>query len=106
MSQAVRSMLVWLLEVNDEAKPPGARTIARRLIGLAWTLDPSLLEGKSITAIAKELGCHKVVLSIHSAAAHRQFRIRNRGQSHGWNFKPTLVAPIETESEEHDDDTE
>lgn len=87
MSHAVRVLFAWILKV-DPQKPCSERTIARRLIGLAWTIDPSLIDGSpSLTAIAKTLSCHKVVLSIHSAQAHRHFGIRNRAQSHGWNFK-------------------
>lgn len=74
------------------------RAVGRRFIALAWALRPDLIEGSpSLSTIAKELGCHKVSLSIHSAAASRRFGIRNRAQSHGWNFKPNALSAQETE---------
>lgn len=64
------------------------RAVATRLLGLAWTIDPSLIDGSpSLSKLATKIGCHKVVLSVHSAEAHRDFGIQNRAQSHGWNFK-------------------
>ena len=74
MGHAVRVLLQWILKVSP-AKPCSERAIARRVIGLAWTIDPGLIEGSpSLSHIAKELGCNKVVLSIHSASAHRAGR--------------------------------
>lgn len=87
MGHAVRVLLQWVLKVSP-SKPCSERMIARRLIGLAWTIDPGLIEGSpSVSQIARELECHKVVLSIHTASARRHFGINNRAQSHGWNFK-------------------
>jgi hypothetical protein len=51
-------------------------------------MRPDLIEGSpSLSAIAREMGVQKVTLSVTSAGARRHFGIKNRAQSHGWNFK-------------------
>lgn len=101
---AIRAVVEWLIGTN-RIKPRSDKLIGRRAIALAWALNPALIEDSpSLSEIARRLKCNKVALSLHSADAHRKFGIRNRGQSHGWNFKPTLVAPDQTESDEEQDE--
>ncbi|PYJ63534.1 MAG: hypothetical protein DME24_01105 [Verrucomicrobia bacterium] len=64
------------------------RAMGRRLLALAWTVDPSLIEeSPSLAQIAKAIGCTRATLSVHSAQARRQFGIRNRLSCHGWNYR-------------------
>lgn len=98
---ALNAILSWV--IGDPRTPKKSeRAVARRLIGLAWTINPAFFEDSpSLTDIAKRLGIHKVVLSLHSAQAHRHFGIKNRAQSHGWNFKPQESDALPA----HNDDT-
>src|SRR5439155_11679132 len=70
------------------------KAFGRRVLALAWTIDPSLIEeSPSLAAIAKAIGCTRAALSVHSAQAHRHFGIRrSRGQCHAWNFKEVKAA--------------
>jgi hypothetical protein len=56
-----------------------------------------------LAEVARRLEISKVVLSVHSAAAHRKFGIKNRAQSHGGNFKEEAALPAHTD---HDQEIE
>lgn len=82
--------------IGDTPIQRGAdKRIGRRFLAFAWVINPSLIEGSpSLSSIARALGVHKVTLSVHSAQAARDFGIRNRAQSHGWNFKQETEEKI------------
>ena len=69
------------------------RATGRAVIGLAWLVMPELLGGRSVSAIAQDLGCTKAALSAYVARASRAFGIRCRGQCHAWNFRPSPKRP-------------
>ena len=104
LGHAVRSIFRWLLKVGYD-KPCGEHILARRLLGLAWVVDPSLIEDSpSLSAMSRHLDCDKMAISIHTSAARRKFGIRNRAAQHAWNFgkkrlpKPTPQATVEKAS--------
>src|SRR2546429_9914372 len=67
--------------------------MGRRLLALAWTVTPDYYEeAPSLAQIAKDIGCTRAALSIHSAQARRQFGIRNRLAVHGWNYRDRKEA--------------
>lgn len=106
LSQALNVLIAWI--IGDEKTPPRSELqIARRVIGLAWAINPMFFaDSPSLSEIARRLKIHKVVLSIHSAQAHRDFGIRNRAQSHGSNFKQnkgTTLSAHDHENEETND---
>ena len=85
--------------------------IGRRTIAMGWVIDPDLFGGLSQTEIAAIIGCHKMNLSKSAAEFSRKFKIRNRGQRHGWNYNEEVIsraakfeaAPIPTENGVHDE---
>jgi hypothetical protein len=88
LSFAFKRVLEWVLSV-DLGRPGFESVIARRALALAWTMNPAFFEDSpSLSKIAERIGTHKVSLSSYAASASRTFGVRNRGQRHGWNFKP------------------
>jgi hypothetical protein len=84
---AIRRLLEFML-ADDLRHPKAERNIVRRVVALAWTLNPGYFEGSpSLTEVAHMMGLNKVTLSEHTAEVRRVFGVRNRAQSHGWNFK-------------------
>jgi hypothetical protein len=115
MAAAVKMLLAMIVEgrynPRHHHRSAWVNRISRRALMLAWVLDPSLIEGSpSLSEVARDLKCHKVTLSVHSAEFRRRLGIHNRAQSHGWSFDPdkdptTLTAhPDDIEHEEHDED--
>ena len=92
---AIQRLLEFML-ADDLRHPKAERNIARRVVALAWTLNPGYFEGSpSLTEVAHMMGLNKVTLSDHAAGVRRVFGVRNRAQSHGWNFKPQKVVAQE-----------
>lgn len=87
--EAFNVILDWLLDGS-----PMSERIGRRVIALAWVLNPSRFDGESVTKIASRLGLSKATLSCETAAASKRFGIRNRGQAHGWNLGLCKAAII------------
>lgn len=87
LSFALKRILEWVLSIDLER--PGFESImARRVLALAWTMNPAYFEDSpSLSRIAERIGTHKASLSSYAASASRTFGVRNRGQVHGWNFK-------------------
>jgi len=85
---AMSELLRWVIEGLNLDAPLFENHLAQRVLALLWTVSPGYIEGSpSLSKIAKRLGTHKSTLSAHAAEASRTFGVRNRGQSHGWNFK-------------------
>jgi hypothetical protein len=89
LGQALRSILVWVLAGEGGRLNPDDRRAGRRVIALAWVIDPSIIEGSpSLSSLAKQIGTNKAVLSLSSSKVSKVFGISNRAQSHAWNRKP------------------
>lgn len=83
---ALRRVLRWLV-ARRQARG-WDRTVGRRAIALAWIVDPSFIPGApSLRRIEGRLLIPRNILSRYVAEATREFGLRNRGQSHGWNRK-------------------
>ncbi len=91
LGTALDEIFRWV--IGDPQTPQGSeRRIGMRFIGLAWCLRPDFFDGSpALSEIARRMKENKVTLSIHSADAHRKFGIKNRAQSHGSNWRPTLA---------------
>jgi hypothetical protein len=86
MGIALRRVLRWLVSVGRADQRRVAELIGRRTLGLAWVVDPSLIEGSpSLSTLAKQLGTSKAVMSLSSSKASKVFGVSNRAQSHAWN---------------------
>lgn len=84
---AFRRLFDWLL-ATDLQRPGCERFIGRRVIALAWAMNPGIFEGSpSLTKLAEQIGVHKATLSNYTSDASRTFGVRNRAQAHGWNWK-------------------
>jgi hypothetical protein len=90
MAAGLRVIMTWVTKGKDE------KTIGRRAVALQWVLDPenftNRLSGKaskpSGAKVAASFGMrNREMLSSVAAEASRTFKIRNRSQDHGWNFK-------------------
>ena len=85
---AVSNLLDWVLERSSARRGDAARMAGRRLIALAWVMDPNRFgDDPSMSKVAKLLGVHKAILSELTAEFSRKFGLRNRHQKHGWNWK-------------------
>ena len=102
LATALWEILRWLCDVRMCPKAP--EIIGRRAIALAWVMRPELFDGQSLTAISTSLGLHKVAMSIHSADFSKRFRVRNRGQSHGWQVNQRKPAESPSTNQLPDDD--
>ena len=94
LGSALQSIIEWIIEGADFAKLDADAHVGRRAIALS--LNPDYFEGVSLTPLANRLGLHKAILSAQAAEARRKFRIKNRGQAHGWNFGKAEPKPPET----------
>lgn len=87
LGDVLHRIIAWMV-----ASPPGKirlNPIGRKIVALAWVLNPGFFDGKSLSQIARESGLDRRRLSDHAAEVSRHFKIRRHGQSHGWNFKPS-----------------
>lgn len=93
---ALKNVFDWLFEpVKPKSGNTAKRTrrvteqIGRRAIALAWVMDPSRFgNDPSLTQVGTSLGIHKAVMSELTSQFSKQFGVRNKHQSHGWNYKP------------------
>lgn len=93
LAQAVLVLVQWLTDV--ELKKDCQRLIGHRALAAAWVVKPDLFHGMSQTELAELIGAkNKMEISRHAAEFSRVFAVRNRGQSHGWNYsKEPLQRP-------------
>ena len=90
--KAIQTLLRWIIPTNLRGPSP-EKFIARRCIALLWTINPDYFDGApSISELARQLKVTRATLSTYAANASRKFDTRNRGQSHGWNYKPKRVV--------------
>jgi hypothetical protein len=83
---ALKRILLWLIK-GDLRQPHCELVIARRVIALAWSIDPAYFKATpSLSQVARHLGMSVQKLSRYTADVRRQFGIRNRLQAHAWNF--------------------
>jgi hypothetical protein len=74
-------------------KPRAHELIGLRAVAALWVIRPDFFDGLSQAEIAELLGCkNRMDISRHASEFSKLFAIRNRGQSHGWNFQ---AEPIE-----------
>lgn len=87
-AQAVRRIILWLVaehrHMRNDARKRFDAVVGRRVIALAWSLDPSLLaESPTLARLARRLGCERATLSKVSRKAQRDFRLTPRAGSRG-----------------------
>lgn len=104
---ALLELLRWCV-VKDDGSLLGQKLTYRRAVAVLWCIRPDAFsETPSLARLAKRMRVNKVSLSVHSAAAHRKFGIRNRAQSHAANFNPNkddaLSAHDHEELHTHDE---
>jgi hypothetical protein len=85
LCHALREILSW---ITSTPLVPGAdRVVGRRALAFAWVLDPALVGGRSLAALARVLRVHRSALSHHASEAAVKFQIRNRPQhGQGWRL--------------------
>lgn len=76
-----------------------AAAIAKRAIVSAWVINPTLLRGQSLRAIAKGYGMSRTHLSEMAVAFGDQFGVHGRGQMpvyvrKGYSKRPQSVAKL------------
>lgn len=87
LSNALRQLLTWLVEVSQQ--PGKARThITARALAMVWTINPAMLQGRSLNQVAKAFGVSPDTIHRASADFSRRFKFRNHAQRHAWNWKP------------------
>ena len=83
MGQALGRIFDFILDVDlDNSNAP--RLIGRKVLALAWVMDPRRFEDASIRKLAERLGCSAAWLSTLAADASRKMKVSNRFQSHDW----------------------
>lgn len=82
LGQCLGEILRW------NVKGDRLHIIGRRTVALSWVVNPAIFDGVSAAKLARRVGCHKAMLSQDAADFSREFKIRNRAQMHGGNFKP------------------
>lgn len=93
LGQALRAILCFLLDVDLKRKS-SKDLVYRRVISFAWAVDPSLLEGKSITELARIMRLpNKMSLARITSQTSKCFGITNRAQAHGNHAKRPHNAP-------------
>lgn len=84
---ALRRLVQFILRPRGRGQLD-AHQIGVRFAALAWLVDPTLLDGRSLRLLAKELGESFSSASRESAAARREFNLCNGFSSHGnHNFR-------------------
>ena len=93
LALALKTVLQFIVEGCDLARPNAPDVICRRCIALLWTVSPAYFsDSPSLTTLAKKLGITKAALSHYAAGSRREFGVRNRAQAHGSNFKKEKAA--------------
>lgn len=73
----------------DINKSIATQLVGRRLMALAWVINPGLFEDSpSIRELNKRLGFQGSTMRMLTGEASRAFGIRNRAQGHAWNYDP------------------
>lgn len=90
-AEALRQLLAWVVGVrlNRSNSQHARKHVCARALALAWTVNPAMLEGKSLARVAADIGISPDVMHRTSADFSRRFKFRNPGQRHAWNFKPS-----------------
>lgn len=83
MGRGLAKILDYILDV-DLSKANAPHVIGRRLLALAWVIDPRRFQNASIRKLAKRLGASAPHLSNMAADSSRKFKISNRFQAHDW----------------------
>lgn len=89
MAQGLRVLLIWILNISEcrhRKKPTGSEKIQQcgmRIIALAWTLDPGLLDGKSLRGVERLLGLYRNSLSPLSKELKDTFGLRGAPPGRG-----------------------
>ena len=77
--------LLWLLENHQLRR---LDFVGRRVVALAWVLNPGLFQGESLRGLAKKAKVDRTALTDLTGDVGRKWGLRNRAQSHAGNFKP------------------
>lgn len=87
LGKALHELIKWLTRGQiEEARYE--TVIGRRVIGLAWVMNPGFFDGNpSLTKLAKALGMKAPDLCEHTTSVTKAFGLMNKAQAHGWNRK-------------------
>jgi hypothetical protein len=87
-AEALRQLLTWVVSIKghpDKAR----RHVCARALAMAWTINPDMLNGQSLNAVARRFGISSDVMHRASSDFSKVFGVRNRAQiSRAWNWKP------------------
>lgn len=83
LGQSLARIFDWVLDI-DLTRKAAPRLAGRRIIALAWVMDPDRFHGASMRKLAEQLGMTAPNLSKLTAAASRAFSIANKFQAHDW----------------------
>jgi hypothetical protein len=82
---AFRRVFEFCLTI-DLNKENSTELIGRRLLALAWVMNPAIIDGSpSLIELSNRLGLSPYPLAIITSEVSKQFGIRNRAQAHAWN---------------------
>jgi hypothetical protein len=77
---AMNVLFDWMLQGG--LKKGGDAFSGRRLIALAWVINPNRFNGRSVASIARDIGISAPLLQKLTGEVSRTFGVRNRGQQH------------------------
>lgn len=81
IGKAIHKLLAWVVSGQLRQGDAGARRVARRMIALAWVIDPELFGTQtSLADLARHLGIHKMLLSNHASEFSARFHVHNKQQ--------------------------
>lgn len=86
MATVLKRIFDFVLDV-DLSKRDAPRMIGRRVMMLAWVMDPKRFENASLRKLAESLGSSAAHLSAIAAGISRDTGISNRFQAHDWRKK-------------------
>ena len=92
LAEALKAVIAWMVS-TPVTSPRSLKVVGQRAIALAWVLDPKLMQGRSLSRIAKGLGISPDTLQRLSGQVSRAYGIRNRGQAHAANWRRDDVEP-------------
>jgi hypothetical protein len=86
VATALAGMLRFCLN-TDLTNKKAEQIIGRRLVALAWVVNPGLFDGSpSLIKLSKRMGMQSIYkLAVLTGEASRHFKIQNRAQAHAWN---------------------
>ena len=91
LASALKAVIAWLVS-SPVTSPRAIKVVGQRAIALAWVLDPQLLDGRSLSRIAKGLRISPDSLQRLSGEVSRRYQVRNRGQAHAGNWRREAYA--------------